>query len=152
MMDASLVASLLQSTVKMSVPLLLAATGEVVAERAGVINIGIEGKLLSGAFAAMAVTFALGSPVAGIAAAVAVGVALAAVSAYLIVVRSANQVVVGTAINILAVGMTGVAYRAMFGITGTALTIRGPATGTRLAVRNSRSSLPGWRWKCCPTG
>lgn len=125
-MDA-LAASLLQSTVKMAVPLLLAGLGEVIAERSGVINIGLEGKLLAGAFAAMAVTYASGSPLVGIAAGAGAGLVLAAVAAYLMVARAANQVVVGTAVNLLAVGVTGVAYRAVFGVTGAALTIPGLA-------------------------
>lgn len=121
----SLIASLLQSTVKMSVPLLLPALGEVLVERAGVLDIGLEGKLLAGAFAGMVVTWATGSPLLGVAAAALVGVALAAISAYLVVFRLANQVVVGTAVNILSLGATGVAYRAVFGVTGAALTIPG---------------------------
>jgi len=50
---------------------------------------------------------------------------LAALFAYVVVVHSANQVVVGTALNLLAIGATGVAYRAWFGVTGTALTVAG---------------------------
>ena len=123
-MDA-LLASLLQSTVKMAVPLLLAAVGEVLVERAGVLDIGLEGKMLAGAFVGMVVTWATGSPFVGVLAAALVGVLLAAVSAYLVVYCLANQVVVGTAINLLSLGATGVAYRAVFGITGAALTISG---------------------------
>src|SRR5262249_51288318 len=112
-MDA-LLASLLQSTVKMAVPLLLAATGEVLVERAGVIDIGLEGKLLAGAFMGMVVAWTTGSSFLGVGAAATAGVALAALSAYLVVYRLANQVVVGTALNLLAAGATGVAYRAVF--------------------------------------
>jgi simple sugar transport system permease protein len=121
----TLFASLLASTVKMAIPLLLAALGEVLVERAGVIDIGLEGKLLAGAFVGMVVTFTTGSPLIGVAAAAASGSMLALVSAYLILYRAANQVVVGAAVNILAAGATGVAYRAVFGVTGAALTIPG---------------------------
>lgn len=124
----ALVASLLASTVKMAIPLLLAALGEVLVERAGVIDIGIEGKLLCGAFVAMVVVFTTGSPLAGTAAAAVAGIALASVSAALILYRGANQVVVGTAVNILSAGVTGVAYRAVFGVTGAALTVAAPET------------------------
>lgn len=117
--------SLLQSTVTMAVPLLLAALGELLAERAGIINIGLEGMLLTGAFAAMVVTFATASPLLGLAAAWGAGLVLAALFAYVVVVHSANQVVVGTALNLLAIGLTGVAYRATFGVTGAALTVTG---------------------------
>jgi ABC-type uncharacterized transport system permease subunit len=124
-MSAGLVTSLLQSTVTMAVPLLLAALGELIAERAGVINIGLEGMLLTGAFAAMAVTYSTGTPVLGLLAAWAAGLLLAALFAYVVVARSANQVIVGTAVNLLAIGITGVAYRAIFGVTGAALTVTG---------------------------
>lgn len=123
----SLLASLLQSTVAMAIPLLLAAVGEVLVERSGVLDIGIEGKLLAGAFVGMVTTWATGWPLLGVLGGALAGVALAALSAYLVVYRLANQVVVGTAINLLALGATGVAYRAVFGVTGAALTIEGIA-------------------------
>jgi general nucleoside transport system permease protein len=126
-MSADLLASLLQSTVTMAVPLLLAALGELIAERGGIINIGLEGMLLGGAFAAMAVTYFTGSAALGVLAAWVSGLVLAALFAYVVVVHSANQVVVGTAINLLALGLTGVAYRAIFGVTGAALSVTGLA-------------------------
>ena len=124
-MSADLVTSMLQSTVIMAVPLLLAALGELIAERAGIINIGLEGMLLTGAFAAMAVTYSTGAPFLGLLAAWGAGLLLAALSACVVVARGANQVVVGTAVNLLAIGVTGVAYRAIFGVTGTALMVTG---------------------------
>jgi ABC-type uncharacterized transport system permease subunit len=137
-MDVSLLTSLLQSTVTMAVPLLLAGLGELLAERGGVINIGLEGMLLTGAFVAMAVTYASGSPPLGLVAAWGAGMVLAALFAYVVVVHSANQVVVGTAINLLAIGVTGVAYRSIFGVTGAALTVPGFAKVTIPVL----SSLP----------
>lgn len=124
-MDAALLTSVLQSTVTMAVPLLLAALGELVAERAGVINIGLEGLLLGGAFAAMSVTYFTGSAWLGLLAAWGAGLILAGLFAYVVVVHSGNQVVAGTALNLLALGLTGVAYRAVFGVTGAALTVAG---------------------------
>jgi len=124
-MSTALVTSLLQSTATMAVPLLLAAEGELVAERGGVINIGLEGMLLVGAFAAMVVTYFSGAPMLGLMAAWGCGLALAGLFAYLVVVHAANQVVVGIALNLLAIGITGVAYRAVFGVTGAALTVSG---------------------------
>ena len=121
----ALLTSLLQSTVTMAVPLLLAALGELLAERAGVINIGLEGMLLTGAFAAMATTYSTAMPVLGLLAAWISGLLLALLFAYVVVVHSANQIVVGTALNLFAVGITGVAYRALFGVTGAALTVTG---------------------------
>jgi simple sugar transport system permease protein len=124
-MSAALLTSLLHSTVTMAVPLLLAALGELLAERAGVINIGLEGFLLTGAFAAMATTYYTATPLLGLLAAWVAGLLLALLFAYVVVAHSANQIVVGTALNLFAVGVTGVAYRALFGVTGAALTVAG---------------------------
>ncbi|MCK6553119.1 ABC transporter permease [Candidatus Binatia bacterium] len=122
-MDASLASGILESTVAMAVPLLLAAEGELLVERAGVINVGLEGMLLVGAFAAMAVTYATASPLAGVSAALVTGMLLAGGFAWAVAVAGANQVVAGIALNLLALGLTGVAYRALFGVTGAALTV-----------------------------
>lgn len=122
-MDTSLASALAASMVVMAVPLLLAALGEVVAEKAGVINIGLEGLLLVGAFAAMVVTHLTQSTALGIGAALLAGALLGALFALVVVVLAANQVVAGTALNLLALGLTGVLYRAIFGVTGTALTV-----------------------------
>lgn len=124
-MDLALLNALAASMVTMAVPLLLAALGELIAERAGVINIGLEGLILFGAFAALVTATFSGSAQLGIAAALTVGALLGAGFAFFVVQRNANQVVAGTALNLLAVGLTGVAYRAIFGVTGAALTISG---------------------------
>jgi len=128
-MDATLAlalaTALTNSMVTMAIPLLLPALGELIAERAGVINIGLEGMLLVGAFVALVATYFSGSTALGIAAAVAAGAALGAGLAFFVVARHANQVVAGTALNLFAAGVTGVAYRAVFGVTGAALTIAG---------------------------
>lgn len=125
-METSLASALAGSMVVMAIPLLLAALGELIAERSGIINIGLEGLVLTGALVAMAVTYTSGSTTLGTIAAVVAGAALGAGFAYFIVVLNANQVVAGAALNLLAFGLTGVAYRALFGVTGTALTIAGP--------------------------
>ncbi len=104
-------------------PLLFAALGELVSERAGVINIGLEGLMLTGAFAGMLGCWWTGSPLAGMAAACGAAALLGAVFALWVVVLDADQVVAGAALNILALGATGVAYRAVFGVTGAALTV-----------------------------
>lgn len=124
-MSAELLTALVASTITMAVPLLLAALGELIAERAGVLNIGLEGMLLGGAFAALAVTLLSGSSALGVAAAVLVGMGLGGLLGLFVAVWNANQVVAGTALNLLAAGLTGVAYRAIFGVTGAALTVAG---------------------------
>jgi simple sugar transport system permease protein len=123
-MDAVL-GGLVASMVTMAVPLLWCALGELIAERAGVINIGLEGMLLAGAFTALAVTVWSGSTGAGVLLALVTGAGLGALLAFFVVTLRANQVVAGTALNLLAVGTTGVAYRAIFGVTGSAITVEG---------------------------
>lgn len=114
----------LNSTVSMATPILLAALGELLVEESGVINIGIEGAMLSGAFFALAAAYFSGSIVIGLAAGVAAGVAINALLAALVVNLAVNQVVAGTALDILALGLTGVLYRKFFGITGQALIVK----------------------------
>jgi general nucleoside transport system permease protein len=114
----------LNSTLAMATPILLAALGELLVEEAGVINIGIEGAMLTGAFFALAAAYFSGSALAGLAAGAAAGVAVNAILAWLVVNLAVNQVVAGTALDILAVGITGVFYRKFFGITGKAFMVK----------------------------
>jgi len=126
-MSLDLATSLLQSTLTMAIPLLFAALGELLAERAGIVNIGLEGMMLSGAFVALLTLILLpaASPWVGLLGAWLAGLSLAALLALVVVRFGANQVVAGTALNLLALGLTGVAYRAIFGVTGQALTVQG---------------------------
>jgi len=114
----------LNSTISMAAPILLAAIGELLVEESGVINIGIEGAMLSGAFFALAAAYFSGSVLAGLAAGAAAGVAVNAILAALVVNLAASQVVTGTALDILAVGLTGVLYRRFFGVTGQAIIVK----------------------------
>jgi ABC-type uncharacterized transport system permease subunit len=114
----------LSSTVAMAAPLLLAALGELLVEDSGVINIGIEGVMLTGAFAAMAAAYATGSVAAGLGCAALAALAMSALFGAMAVNLAVNQVVAGTALDIFALGVTGVFYRRMFGVTGQALTVR----------------------------
>jgi ABC-type uncharacterized transport system permease subunit len=113
----------LASTIAMAVPILLAALGELVVEQSGVINLGIEGAMLAGAFCGLATAYFSGSLMLGIGAAIGAGVMLNLLLAALIVNLAVNQVVAGTAMNMLALGLTGVGYRRLFGITGQAITV-----------------------------
>ncbi|MDR3708012.1 MAG: ABC transporter permease [Capsulimonadaceae bacterium] len=107
-MHAGVVVSLVCASIAVAAPLLLAALGEIVVERSGVINVGIEGMMLVGAFAAFAAAHAAGSALAGAVAGCASGALLAALFALMAVRYRADQVVTGTALNILALGLTGV--------------------------------------------
>jgi simple sugar transport system permease protein len=106
---------LLVATLRLAAPLLIAALGELLVERAGVLNIGVEGMMLTGAFAAFAVAVASGSPSAGVAAGALAGCALGAVFAFFAVLRRTDQIVVGTAVNLLAAGGTGALVRGLYG-------------------------------------
>ncbi len=114
---------LLHSTLIAATPLLLAALGELVVQRAGVINIGLEGILLSGAFAGMVGSYLSGSPLLGLVLGGLSGILLAALFAFLTVGLGADQIVIGVSVNLLATGLTGVWYRGLFGVTGQALTV-----------------------------
>jgi simple sugar transport system permease protein len=102
--------ALLLATVRVAVPLALAALGELVAERAGVINIGIEGMMLIGAFAAYAAGVLCGSAPLAVAAAGIGGVAAAAIFGAFVLGRGADPIVCGTALNLIALGATGTSY------------------------------------------
>src|SRR5271169_1565003 len=101
----------LTSTIAMATPILLAALGELLVEETGVINIGIEGAMLTGAFFALAGAYFSGSVMVGLAAGVAAAVAMNAIFAILAINLASSQVVAGTALNIFALGITGVFYR-----------------------------------------
>ena len=107
----------------MATPILLAALGELIVEESGVLNIGIEGAMLAGAFFGLAAAYFSGSLLLGLVAAVAAAVTMNALLAALVVNLAVNQVVAGTALDILAAGLTGVFYRRLFGITGKAFTV-----------------------------
>jgi simple sugar transport system permease protein len=92
-------------------PLLLAGFGELLAERAGVINIGIEGLMLMGAIAGYAAAVVTGAAYAAVPAAIIAGMLFAALFALASVRFRADQIVVGTALNILAVGASTTAWR-----------------------------------------
>jgi simple sugar transport system permease protein len=101
---------------------MLAATGETVAERSGVINLGIEGMMLAGALAATIGATAAG-PWSGVLCAVVAGMLLAAVFAFLAVGARADQIISGTAITLAAIGLTGTIYRQAYGAGGAGLSI-----------------------------
>jgi ABC-type uncharacterized transport system permease subunit len=106
--------ALVFSTIRLATPLVWAAIGGLYAERSGVINIALEGMMLAGAFTAAAVTFYAGSPWVGLAAAMVAGGLVAALLAVVCIRFRANEVVAGTGINILFLGLPAVVSSALF--------------------------------------
>jgi ABC-type uncharacterized transport system permease subunit len=117
-----LLGGFLAASVRVATPLLLAATGETVAERSGVINLGIEGMMLAGALAAALGASAAG-PWTGLALAVLAGMLLASVFAAVAIGAHADQIITGTAITLGAIGVTGTIYRHAFGTGGAGLAL-----------------------------
>jgi ABC-type uncharacterized transport system permease subunit len=105
-MEGLQVTALIAGAVRLALPVLFAAVGELVSERAGVLNLSLEGMMLTGAFGAAVGSAASGSAVLGVCAGVLAGLLFAAGQAFLTVVAAANQLVVGIAANALALGFT----------------------------------------------
>lgn len=104
----------LDSTVRLSVPLLLAALAGLYSERSGVFDIGLEGKMLAGAFAAGAAAAVTGSAWAGLGAAMLISIFLALVHGFASITHRGNQIVSGVAINFIAAGSTIILGQAWF--------------------------------------
>jgi general nucleoside transport system permease protein len=117
-----LLTGFLAAAVRVATPLVFAATGETVTERSGVINLGIEGQMLAGALAAALGASAWG-PWGGLAAGMVAGMLIAAGFAALAIGVRADQIIVGTAVTLAAVGLTGTIYRQAYGVEGAGLSI-----------------------------
>ncbi|HKY96794.1 MAG TPA: ABC transporter permease [Gemmatimonadaceae bacterium] len=112
----------LEGTVRTATPLAFASVGEAVVERSGVINIGLEGAIIAGAFGSF-VAAGSGSTWVGFAGAAVAGIAVAAVFAFFAIHIRADQIITGTAISLLGLGLTATLYRQMYGAMGAALSI-----------------------------
>jgi ABC-type uncharacterized transport system permease subunit len=109
---------LLESTLRVSTPLIFAALGGMFSERSGVINIALEGMMLVGAWGAAVGTLAMHSPWLGSMCGMGAGVLLAVVYAVFVIRLRANQIVAGTAINMLALGITPFLCKILYDVTG----------------------------------
>lgn len=125
-----LLVAFLEATIRTATPLALAAIGELFVERSGLINIGLEGIILCGAFGAL-VGADHGGVALGFAAAAAAGLLVAVVFAAATLGAGADQIITGTAISLLGLGLTGSLYRTLYGAGGAALSI---ATSGPVAV------------------
>lgn len=104
------------AAIRVAAPLLLAAIGGLVAERAGIVTFGMEGMMLIGCFAGVAVAFATGSIVLGFLAAMLAGVVIAMIFGLMVITVRANQIVSAVALNLMVVGLTSVLNTLFFGL------------------------------------
>ncbi len=116
----SFVIAVLAGTIRSATPVLYATVGECITERSGIINLGLEGIMLTGALTAVVVSYETGSVAAGLAAALVAGVALGLLHAILCIEFKANQIATGIAVTMLGCGLT-----AFFGASYVGKTISG---------------------------
>ncbi|GAB3455972.1 ABC transporter permease [Massilia terrae] len=100
------IASIVVTTIRNAPVLMFAALAGLFAERSGVVDIGLEGKILASAFASAAVAYATQNPWWGVVAAIAVSIAIAMAQAFVSITQKGNQLVAGIAINIAMSGLT----------------------------------------------
>jgi ABC-type uncharacterized transport system permease subunit len=110
--------AILASTLRYETPLTLAAIGGMFSERSGVVNIGLEGDMLVGAFFGIYGADLTGSWELGLVIAIAAGAALALIHGFFCIHLRADQIVIGTAINFLALGLTGYLFVNHYGANG----------------------------------
>ncbi len=108
---------LILTVITASTPLLFAAAGELITERAGVLNLGVEGLMVVGALAAFAGTHTTGSAIAGVLLAALAGMTLALVFSILTLTLLANQVATGLALTIFGLGLTSLLGSGYVGVT-----------------------------------
>jgi general nucleoside transport system permease protein len=104
--------------IRLAIPLIFTALAGLFSERSGIFDIGLEGKMLSAAFAAASLAYVTGSPWIGLAGAIVVSMAISLVHGFASITNKGNQIVSGVAINFLAAGLTVVLGQAWFGQGG----------------------------------
>lgn len=112
------VIAILGSTLRLSTPLVFAALGGLFSERSGVINIALEGMLIAGAFGAAVATFEFHSPWAGLCVGGLCGVLMSTIYGFFVLRLRSDQIVAGTAINLLAAGVSPFISKILYGVTG----------------------------------
>ena len=110
-----IIISVAQRTLVAGTPLLLGTIGEVVCERSGILNLGVEGMMAIGAVTAFIVTFVSGNPWLGLLAAIAAGMLISASHAFTTITLQSNQVVSGLAITMLGLGISGLVGKSYIG-------------------------------------
>ena len=115
----SFVISLLSGMFRMAAPILFAALGELITERSGVLNLGVEGTMLIGGFAGFLATYNTGSLWYGVLWAMIAGALMSALMAFVVVLLKADQTIAGLTINIFAAGVSLYLFRVTFAGTAT---------------------------------
>ena len=114
LLEAGIIVSVLGAAIRIATPILFAALGELVAERTGVYNMGLEGMMLMGAFAGWYATYASGSPIAGFGAAMVAGALMSLMFAIMVITLQIEQIVTGLALNLLGSGLSTYWLRSAF--------------------------------------
>ena len=147
--------AILAATLRVATPLVLCAMGGLLSEKAGLIDVGLEGKMLTAAFFAAATAAVTGSAWLGVAAAIAASSVLALVHGFACITHRGNQVVSGIALNIVAAGLTVVLGNAWFGRGGQTPPLTGgqrlqplllPEAGDNILVYVALASVPLTWW------
>jgi len=110
---------LLQNTLRSATPVILAAMGGLLTEHAGIMNIGMDGMILMGAFVAVAASYAMASAAMGVVFAVLVGILVGLFFALFVVKLKSDEFIIGMALNTFAGGLTVYLLRSIFGVKGT---------------------------------
>lgn len=118
-LNANFISELLLSMVRMATPILIVALAELYSEKAGMVNIGLDGIMAFGALVGFFVSYKTGNPYLGIVAGAAGGMLINMVYAFCTIVLGAEQIVYGMAINIFAPAIASFLYKALFGIKST---------------------------------
>ena len=124
-LDAASISELIAAVISLSVPMAFAALGEVISERAGVINLGTEGVMLVGAISAFCVSFFYHSDLLGVLLGAAGGALLGLVMAFISISLKQDQILSGLGIYFLGLGLSGFLYEASFGQIGSTIRITG---------------------------
>lgn len=121
--EALLTQDFFSATVRMAAPIILAAVGEVMLERAGIFNLGIEATILIGAFFGVLGSYLFGSAWLGLLVAILAGCVVGLIFGWAVISMRANQAVTGTALNIFALGITSLLARMIWGVRDTPLQV-----------------------------
>jgi simple sugar transport system permease protein len=142
-MDFLTILQILDSTVRLATPLLLACLAGLYSERAGIFDIGLEGKMLASAFFSAAIAFVTGDAWIGLAAGITAAMALSALHGVASITFRGNQLISGVAINFLAAGLTVVIAQNWFAQGGRTPALSGDARFGNITLPGAESTIRG---------